>query len=56
MIIFQPGENGQKFVQIDLVNDEDYEPTEEFTISLASNSSVILRNSSKIRILNDDCE
>ncbi|XP_046846522.1 uncharacterized protein LOC124440254 isoform X2 [Xenia sp. Carnegie-2017] len=55
-ITFQPGEIGPKVVQINLVNDRHDEPTEEFRVSLASNSRVILGNSSKVKILDDDGE
>ena len=55
-ITFQPGEIGPKVVQINLVNDRHDEPTEKFTVSLASNSRVILGNSSKVKILDDDGE
>ena len=53
-VTFQPGETGPKFVDIVLINDGNVEPIEEFTVSLASNSSVILGNSSSVNIHDDD--
>ena len=54
-ITFQPGETGPKFVEIELIDDDDDEPTENFTVSLSSNSRVNLqRKPSVVKILDDD--
>ena len=53
-VTFQPGETGPKYVNIDLVDDTDYEPTEKFTVSLSSNSRVVLGGPSTVNIQDDD--
>lgn len=54
-VTFQPGETGPKFVEIELVDDNDDEPTENFTVSLSSNFPVNLqRKPSTVKIQDDD--
>ena len=53
-VTFQPGETGPKFVNIDLTDDPDDEPTENFTVSLSSNSRVILGGPSTVNIRDND--
>ncbi|XP_028401134.1 uncharacterized protein LOC114524110 isoform X2 [Dendronephthya gigantea] len=53
-VTFQPGESGPKFVEIGLVNDNDDEPTERFTVSLSSNSRAILGEPTSVNIQDDD--
>jgi hypothetical protein len=53
-VTFQAGETGPKYVNIDLIDDTDYEPTEKFTVSLSSNSRVVLGGPSTVNIQDDD--
>ena len=53
-VTFQPGESGPKFVDIDLVDDRNVEPTETFTVSLSSKSRAVLGKPSDVNIQDDD--
>ena len=51
---FQPGESGPKVVEFDLIDDDDVEPTESFTVSLSSSSRATLGGPSTVNIQDDD--
>ena len=53
-VTFQPGETGPKYVDIGLIDDPDDEPTQNFTVSLSSNSRVVLGGPSFVNIQDDD--
>ena len=53
-VIFKPGESGPKFVDINLIDDRNVEPTEKFTVSLSSKSSAVLGEPSDVNIEDDD--
>ena len=51
---FQPGESGPKVVEFELIDDDDVEPTESFTVSLSSSSRATLGGPSTVNIQDDD--
>ena len=54
-VTFGPGDSGPKSVKIDVIDDGNVEPTENFTVQLRTNSTgVKLGEPSKVNILAND--
>ena len=53
-VTFQPGETENKIVEIDLIDDDVIESTENFTVELSSSAFVVFGNPSVVRIYDND--